>query len=177
MTKEYVIDNGKEVDFLKENKGKDKLFPGGPECVYKGITIPELIAFTESGGINGYILKAISERLDDLNIYTDDRKRGQIPFALIDGQQSRFDLDFLKYINSRQQSETIALESSMGMYYGRLGTPTNKMVVSRCSSLKKERNIPTRLNTFQHNIHLMQSNIIPIVNATWHEDFGDVAGN
>jgi hypothetical protein len=46
------------------------------------------------------ILKEVFQTLDDLELFKKDRKEGKIPFMLLDGHQSRFDLDFLRYINT-----------------------------------------------------------------------------
>ena len=92
---EYNIKDGEEVEFFEANYGEGKLFPGAPSCFYKGVEVPALVTFTEGGGMDGKILKQIFERLDMLNIYTDDRKNGIISFVLLDGHQSWFDIDFL----------------------------------------------------------------------------------
>lgn len=35
-----VENESAEYNFFKANYGKEKLFPGGPTCTYKGIKIP-----------------------------------------------------------------------------------------------------------------------------------------
>lgn len=55
----YDFNDGDQYEFLRENKGAGKIFPGGPKCVHKGKEIPCLVAFTEGGGINSPILKEI----------------------------------------------------------------------------------------------------------------------
>ena len=55
--------------------------------------------FNEGGGINGEILKEIFETLDELKVFNDIRNEGMQPFVLLDGHQSRFDAQFLEYIN------------------------------------------------------------------------------
>ena len=88
-----------EFEFLTQNlggRGNDsKLFPGGPSCVYKGVTVPCFVRFTEGGGMNGKILKDIFATMDKLHLFDDHRKQGRRPFMLLDGHQSRFDLGFL----------------------------------------------------------------------------------
>ena len=87
------------VSFFESNHGQDKPFPGGPSYNYKGTEIPCYVTFSEGGGINGSILTEIFRRLDELKIYETDRKEGMIPFVLLDCHQSRFELEFLEYIN------------------------------------------------------------------------------
>ena len=88
-----------EIEFLENNVGSGKLFPGAPVCHYKGIEIPAYVTFNSSGGMDASILTGIFKRLDDLGIYNDDRANGLIPFMLLDGHGSRFDLEFLEYVN------------------------------------------------------------------------------
>ena len=59
-------------------------------------------------------MKAIFERIDKLGLYAEERRQGLIPFALIDGHQSHFDLDFLKYINDPDSKWNVCI----GVPYG-----------------------------------------------------------
>ena len=99
---EFDIDdlNNKQFEeFVQENLGEGGLFPGAPSSYYKGKEVPTFVTFSEKGGINGWILREILRRIDDLDLYGEDRKQGMYPFLLLDGHHSRFDLEFLKYIN------------------------------------------------------------------------------
>ena len=82
--------------------------------MYKGIEVPAFVTFSEGGGINGSILSEIFIRMDQLHLYDDDRKEGLIPFVLLDGHQSRFDLSFLEYINADEHKWNVCL----GVPYG-----------------------------------------------------------
>ena len=95
---ESQFETRSDFAFFEDNFGDSQLFPGGPTCVFKGKSVPVFITFTESGGIDRYTL-TMFKKLDALDLYTKDRKNGLIPFALLDGHQNRFDLDFLYYIN------------------------------------------------------------------------------
>ena len=64
------------------------MFPGGPSCWYKGIKIPVLITFTESSGIDGPTLTEVFKRIENLKLYEEDRRKGMIPFCLLDGHHS-----------------------------------------------------------------------------------------
>ena len=100
--------------FIKDNFGKDKLFPGAPSCEYKGKKVPAFVTFSEGGGINGWILTEILKRIDDLGIYNDDRRRGMSPFLLLDGHNSRFDLQFLRYVNDEKHKWCVCLVPRRG---------------------------------------------------------------
>ena len=174
----YSIHEGEEFEFLKKHKGKGKIFPGGPECNYKGTTIPALIAFTESGGINGTILTAIFKRLDDLVIYNADRRKWMIPFALVDSHQSRFDLDFLKYINDAATKWNVCICVPYGTALWQVGNSNQQNGCFKILLTQKKKEMYQKcLNTFQQNIHLTRTDIVPLVNVTWHQAFGDIEGN
>ena len=49
----------------------------------------------------------ILRHLGDLKLYDDDRKNGIIPALLVDGNVSRFDMVFLKYICNENQKRTV----------------------------------------------------------------------
>ena len=77
--------DGEEAVFFEANYGPGKLFPGAPSCYYKGVEVSAMVTFTESGGMDGKILKQIFQRLDKLNKYKEDREKRIIPFVLLDG--------------------------------------------------------------------------------------------
>ena len=80
--------------FFEDNFGDSQLSHGGATCMFKGKHVPASITFTESAGIDRYTLTTIFKNLDTLDLYTKDCKNGLIPFALLDGHQSRFNLAF-----------------------------------------------------------------------------------
>ena len=108
------IEDVDELQFFINNFGKDNLFPGGPTCRYKGVEVPAFVTFSDSGGISGEILTNIFRRLDDLHLYDTDRANGLIPFVLLDGHHSRFDVEFLCYINDDKHRWNVTL----GVPYG-----------------------------------------------------------
>jgi hypothetical protein len=102
------------TDFLLNNSGPGKLFPGGPTCHFKGKEIQSMVRFTESGGINSSILTEILAKLDGIGIYKEKREMGMTPFLLVDGHGSRFELPFLDYIHNPEHPWTVAI----GVPYG-----------------------------------------------------------
>ena len=60
----------------------------------KGKDAPCFVRFCDKGGMSGKILREIFETLDDLELFKEDREEGKILFMLLDGHQSRFDLEF-----------------------------------------------------------------------------------
>ena len=90
------------------------MFPKGPVCQFKGRTIPSFVTFYESGGMDGKILTDILRHLDQLQVFQEDRNNGYTPFLLLDGHQSRFELEFLRYINDSNTKWSVCI----GVPYG-----------------------------------------------------------
>jgi hypothetical protein len=105
--------DGEDADdvFLK-NMGKGLLYPCGPTCEYNGKTIPCMVEFNAGGGINANILTNILKTLDQLAIFS--RKNGIRPFVLLDGHSTRFDIQFLEYINNTDHKWSVCI----GVPYG-----------------------------------------------------------
>ena len=144
-------------------------------CSYKGIEVPALIAFSESGGISGEILTNIFRHLDNLDIYKADRDDGLIPFVLLDGHQSRFDLEFLKYINGEDHRWNVTLGVPYGTALWQVGDSSEqngkfKMLLTEA----KKEIFDERIDSFQQGLHLIRSDIIPLVNKCWPPAFSDV---
>ena len=172
------IANGDEAEFFQNNFGEGNLFPGGPSCYYKGINVPAFVTFTEGGGINGEILTKIFQRLDRLHVYDEDRKKGQIPFVLLDGHQSRFDLGFLEYINADEHKWNVCLGVPYGTAVWQVADSSEqnglfKMLLGE----KKKELFRDRLTTFVQSLHLIRTDILPLVNSCWPPAFADVINN
>ena len=65
-----------ETDFVKNNTGKGKIYPGGPTCTYKNKSVPCLVRYSKGSGVNGNILRDIFEALDNLDLF--DRSSGKL---------------------------------------------------------------------------------------------------
>ena len=74
----------------------------------------------------------IFSRLDDLKIYDNDRKNGLIPFVLLDGHQSRFDLSFLEYINDDDHLWNVTLGVPYGTALWQVGDSSQQNGKFKC---------------------------------------------
>ena len=172
------IDESSNSAFFEENFGDSKVFPGGPSCTFKGKEVPALIAFTESGGIDGYTLTTIFKRLDALELYKEDREKGLTPFALLDGHQSRFDLDFLRYINDDYTRWNVCIGVPYGTALWQVGDSSEQNGSFKMSlAVEKKELFNHRLDTFQHDLHLVKTDILPLIRKSWRKGFGNVVNN
>jgi hypothetical protein len=110
-----------EYEYFKNNIGIGKQYPGGPSCYYQDTEIPCMVEFVSGSGMFGTILAKIFKTLDTLSIFSQEREEGFRPFVLCDDHSSRFDVEFLKYINDPKHY----------VPYGKWVIVCNKMVCSK----------------------------------------------
>ena len=159
---------------FKNNFGEGKLFPGGPKCVFKGKEVPCFVRFCDKGGMSGEILKEIFETLDDLELFKKDREEGKIPFMLLDGHQSRFDLDFLRYINTYPHRWNVCIGVPYGTAFWQVGDSSKQ---NGCFNINlsqvKAAMLQTRIDELNHAMQLARTDIIPLVNQSFFSSFGN----
>ena len=76
----------KDHDFIENNFGAGKLFPGGPTCHFRGKDIPCMVRWSAKGSITTQILADALAHIDSFNVF--DRENGRVPFLLLDGHNS-----------------------------------------------------------------------------------------
>jgi hypothetical protein len=166
-----------EFSFLNRNVGPEKLYPGGPSCTFKSKNIPCMVEFNPGGGMTSQILARIFETLDTLEVFKVDREKGLRPFVLLDGHQSRFELEFLKYMNHPDHPWSVCIGVPYGTALWQVGDSTEqngnfKMTLNR----KKEHLLNTRINLMTE-LDLVPTDIIPLVNYAWDRSFARVQSN
>jgi hypothetical protein len=66
--------------FVHDNSGKGNFLPGGPECVFRGKTVPCYTTASPHGGITGEILTDLLKFMDGLELFP-RTKEGPLPRA------------------------------------------------------------------------------------------------
>ncbi|OEU06566.1 hypothetical protein FRACYDRAFT_254435 [Fragilariopsis cylindrus CCMP1102] len=84
-------------ELLELNTGPGKVFPGGPVCSFKGLTIPTIVRRSASGGITPEILIEVLQHYDK---HVPRKEGDPPPAALLDGHGSRLDWEVMKYANN-----------------------------------------------------------------------------
>ena len=130
---ESGIDPTKEVegdlndeDFVEQNFGPGKLFPGGPTCNFRGQDIPCMVRWSPKGGITSQILADALAHIDAYNTFP--RTNGKYPFLLLDGHSSRFELPFLEYVTMKTTNGWFVSAFLTELPYGKLVTVMNRTV-------------------------------------------------
>lgn len=97
---ESILQDDISTDEFVANYGKGKAFPGGPDCHFRGKTIPCMVRMKKGVSVDEFILTDIFRTLDELGLYSDLQAQGIQPVVILDGHQSRFKLPFLQYITA-----------------------------------------------------------------------------
>ena len=92
----------------------------GPSCNVNGMKVPCFVCNSENSSITSELLHSILKHIDDCCLF--DRTDGVLPFLLLNGHGSRFELTFLKYTNNMAEE---------GHMSGRWVTLPNRMVPSK----------------------------------------------
>ena len=166
------------IELLRNHSGEGRLFSGLPTCHYKGKDVPGYMAFTEKGGINASILTNIFRRMDNLKLFDDERADGLTPFVLLDGHSSRFDVEFLEYVNDVDHKWNVCLGVPYGTALWQVADSAQqngkfKMLLNRA---KRELFIQ-RMDSCQQDMHLVRTDIVPLVRKSWEGSFCDVMAN
>jgi hypothetical protein len=168
-------DGEDEDDVFMKNMGKGLLYPCGPTCEYEGKTIPCMVEFNPGGGITATILTNILKTLDKLSIFS--RKNGVRPFVLLDGHSTRFDIQFLEYINSPEHRWSVCIGVPYGTSLWQVGDSVHQNGQFKVKvTLKKEQILEAR-SVRQMGLELLPTDIIPIVNYAWCGSFDNVTNN
>jgi len=175
---EDYIGSYDDIDFMKNNKGPGKRFPGGPTCTFRGKDIPCLVRFSESGGMTGDILLTIFKTLDHFELFKEDRQNERVPFVLLDGHDTRFYVPFVKYINDPKSKFSVSLGVPYGTSYWQVGDSSEqngsyKMEITNA----KDSILAQRESTMISDLGIMSTDIMVLVNQAWKRSFARVSEN
>ena len=172
------FDAENNYDIFMENFGTGKLFPGGPVCEFEGIKIPTMVRYSDKGSITGAILRDILQTIDELNVFQSYRDKGVVPFLLVDGHQSRFHTDFLKYITNNEHRWKVSIGVPYGTSLWQVGdSPQQNGRYKVGLSEAKKMFIEKRIQNFCSEMELLSTDIIPMINFAWSLSFADKHGN
>ena len=167
-----------DMDLLSTIQMNNEKFPGGPTCEYKGKKLPCMVRWTKSGGMTSKILTEILETMDDIGLFCEARKNGIKPYLLLDGHQTRFELDFVEYIHSNKHPWTVCIGVPYGTGLWQIGDSAEQNG-SWKMQMKKEKKllVEKRLAEGNGNLEILPTDIIPLVNASWSQSFARVKSN
>jgi len=128
-----------EDDFFDKNSGPGKLYPGGPMCTFKGVDVPCMCRWTPKSSIDGSILLDIVKTLDILQVFRAERANSLVPMLLVDAHGSRFDLNFLEYINNPETEWCVCIGVPYGTSLWQVGDSSQQNGSYKMASAKFKR--------------------------------------
>ena len=97
---------------------------------------------------------------------------------LLDDHQSCFNLNFLCYIHEDYTCWNVCIGVPYGTAYWQVGDSSEQNGTFKMSlSAEKKQLFECRLDTFQQNLHLIRTDILPLIRKSWLDGFGNVLNN
>ena len=123
-----------------ENNGPGLRYPGGPTCFFRNKEVPCFIGCSPKGGITSELFVKMLKRMDGLDLFP-RTKNGPLPFILLDGHDSRFSIDFLRYINAEATKWVGCLGLPNGTAYWQVGDSSEQNGMYKMSLVKAKRRL------------------------------------
>jgi hypothetical protein len=142
---------------------------GGPTCKFRGVDVPCLVQHSPHGGITPLILTNCLRQLDELNLFP--RTITKQPFVLLDGHDSRFNLDFLKYIRDEQHPWTVCIGLPYGTHLWQVGdSHAQNGNYKHYEQVYKDILLKEKIERGMA-LTLKPTDVVPIVNYAWERSF------
>jgi hypothetical protein len=161
---------------IEKNIGFGKAMPGGPECMFRGKCIPCFCCSSENGSITGHLLKEMLAAIDRLDIF-DRSGTGLNPFLLLDGHGSRFELDFLQYINSVETKWECCIGLPYGTSYWQVGDSSEQNGCFKMALTTAKQELVTKKNDAGLEFAINKTDIVGLVQKAWKASFARVRTN
>jgi hypothetical protein len=162
-----------EEDDVSANIGEGKAMLLGPECIYNGKHLPCFCCCSENGSITGPLLKQMLQAIDTLNVF-DHNGTGLNPFLLLDGHGSRFDLEFLEYINSQETQWDVCIGLPYGTSYWQVGDSSEQNGCFKMSLSQAKQELDTKKNDAGLEFAIHKTDVVELVQQAWLSSFARV---
>jgi isocitrate dehydrogenase kinase/phosphatase len=136
--------------------------------------------FSPDDGMTGKILRKIFQTLDSsLQVFQKERSECLQPFVLLDGNQSKFELEFLSHIKNPTHHLSVCIEVLYrNTLVWQVGDSTErngnfKVAMNRM----KEHTFHKRIATMMLHVDLIPIDITVLVNYVWEHSFVEVTSN
>ena len=165
-----------DSDFIIRNSGNGKYFPGGPECVYRGKTVPALVRWHESASITSDILVEMLRTLDEMDLIP--REANVKPFILLDGHRSRLEMPFLRYVNTPEDHWIACIGVPYGTALWQVGDSKeqNGSFIMAMTKAKQEL-LALKDSLGLQNDGILDTDLMPLINLAWKKSFARVEKN
>ena len=165
-----------EENNVEENMGYGKAMPGGPQVMFRGKCVPCFCCNSENGSITGELLMQMLAAIDELQVF-DRQEAGLNPFLLLDGHGSRFELNFLQYINEDETKWECCIGLPYGMSYWQVGDSSEQNGCFKMALTKAKQELVTKKNDAGLEFAINRTDIVGLVQEAWKSSFARVKTN
>ena len=159
-----------------KNSGKNKHFSGGPECVYRGKTVPALVRWHESASITSEILVDMLRTMDEMDLVP--RSNNVSPLILLDGHRSRLEMPFLKYVNTPKDHWVACIGVPYGTALWQVGDSKEQNGSFNMAITKAKQNLLELKDSIGlQNDGIIDTDLMPLINEAWEKSFARVDKN
>ena len=158
-----------DEDFVQNNSGPGKYYPGGAVCEFNGKKIPPFVRWHESGSITSEILKEALQTLDHLNIFNRDECLS--PLLLLDGHSSRLELPFLQYINNPKDHWVTCIGVPYGTALWQVGDSKEQNGSFNIGMTKAKQKLIEKKECLGLPPSLVDTDLMVLINSAWSKSF------
>ena len=157
-------------EFILNNSGPGKYYPGGPECTFKGKKVPAFIRWHESASITTQILVEALTTLDSYQLF--HRTNTVKPFLMLDGHKSRLELPFLQYINTPRDHWVVCIGVPYGTALWQVGDSKEQNGSFNIAMYRAKKDLLEKKDEIgMHDDGLVDTDLMPLINAAWKQSF------
>ena len=162
-----------DPNFFVNNRGKGKMFPLGPDCTFKGKKVPTMVRWSQSGSITSIILRDALATMDHHDLF--ERSSNRMPFLLLDGHHSRFELPFLEYVTNADHPWMICIGVPYGTSLWQVADSKEQNGSYKIAIAKaKKQLLEKRLDMYLDSPGIYATDIMIIVNNAWEQSFARI---
>jgi hypothetical protein len=163
-------------DSVRGNYGPGKRYPGAPTCNFRGKVVPPFLCCSPKGGITSELLKGMLERMDSLDLFP-RVEGGPLPFLLLDGHGSRFQLPFMRYVGDKEHWWKVCIGVPNGTAHWQVGDSAEQNGSWKMATTRDKRKLSQFRISMGMPLNIRPSDIVPIVNNAWEKSFARVQSN
>ena len=169
------VESHDQIQYLEQNSGPGKAFPGGPECDVGGKKVPCFVTSSPHGGITGEILAATLRRMDQLELF--ERSGAVKPFLLLDGHSSRFEIEFLEYISDPAHPWAVCIGVPYGTHLWQVADSSEQNGCFKIFEVEAKERLLEFKSIHRQPKRFGPTDVIPIVNYSWDRSMAKVESN
>jgi hypothetical protein len=163
-------------DSIRGNYGPGKRYPGAPVCNFRGTVVPPFVSCSPKGGITSELLKSMLERMDSLNLFP-RAEGGPLPFLLLDGHGSRFQLPFMRDIGDTKHKWKVCIGVPNGTAHSQVGDSAEQNGSWKMATTLEKRKLCRFRISMGMPLNVRPSDVVPACNVACKSSFARVTTN